>query len=418
MSTNKSFFRKKKGTFLQLEKLLSKLPQILLIGEREVEELGRQQLILFGLENSRSSSFSSDFFVFCYFLVQFLGRKLRILALAPFSGVKFLYCFGKDCKQYLVQNLVWGGGRLFAPVTRFGILVFALGVFVLGGTGLVRSKSIYTAFDKDGDILAHSVSSSPVSFTNTPSGDPIEYVVKEGDTLSSIGDQFKVSIASIRYVNDLGNVNYIKPGQKLTIPPVSGILHTVEKGDTVRSLANKYDVAPQSIVDFNYLFHPFNLEVGQVIVVPGGSVPEQEPATSHLASGRTSTRQQEVTPSVGTGQFSWPTNSRGISQYFHRWHPAIDISRFSPIYAIDSGTVVEARYSGWNYGYGKLVRIDHGNGYTSLYAHLSSVKVQPGQNVSRGQIIGNMGNTGRSFGTHLHLEITYQGRHINPLSVL
>ncbi len=418
MSTQRSLLnRKKEGTFSQLKQFLARLRNRVPVKERSSSELGRQQLILFGLENSQSSSFVSDFFVFCHYFVLFVGSKLREITRSPFKGVRALFVFAKRCKQYLVQNLVWGGGRLFAPVTRFGVLFCALGVFVWGGTGLAKSTNIPTPFYREGDILAHSVNSSPVSFTNIPSGDPIEYTVKEGDTLSSIGDQFKVSTASIRYANNLGNVDYIKPGQTLTIPPVSGVLHTVEEGDSVRSLANKYDVAPQSIVDFNYLFYPFDLNVGDVIVVPGGSVPERKPDVSALAS-RQSTTQQQPEASVGTGQFAWPTNGRRVSQYFSRWHPAIDISNFSPIYAIDGGTVVEVRYSGWNYGYGKLVRIDHGNGYTSLYAHLSSVGVRSGQRVSRGQIIGNMGNTGRSFGTHLHLEITYQGRHINPLSVL
>ena len=76
--------------------------------------------------------------------------------------------------------------------------------------------------------------------------------------------------------------------------------------------------------------------------------------------------------------------------------------------------------AGWpdGYGYGNRVVVDHGNGYTSLYAHLSNIYVSVGQTVSRGQLIGQMGSTGRSTGIHLHLEIHYKGAALNPLVIL
>lgn len=406
--------RDKKDHFLKIAKIKAFLG--LRCTEKGERDLQRSQLVLFGLEKTQRNSVVEEFFHFCIVVRDSLLNKVVLLLKLPFNLVKFSFQTLLIVKRFAVRKLLWGGGKLFIPATRFGVLIFAIGVFVFGSTGWVRSKGTLAPFGSEGEILA-STTTGPVSFTNTPGGEPQKYTVNEGDTLSSIGEQFKVSIASIRYANNLGDVHYIKPGQELTIPPVSGVLHTVEQGDTVKSLAQKYDVSPQSIVDFNYLFQPYTLREGDVIVVPGGAVPAPKPQEPQYAA-----RSEEVpsrsTASLGTGQFSWPTNSRVISQYFSRWHPAIDVPNFSPIYAIDSGTVVDVRNGGWNFGYGTLVRIDHGNGYQSLYAHMSSVHVQPNQRISRGQNIGNMGNTGRSFGTHLHLEITYQGRHINPLSVL
>ncbi len=406
--------RDKKGSFVTI----AKIKTFLGLGRANSYEhdLQRSQLVLFGLEKTPNNSVFEEFFHFCFVVRDFLLEKIGLLLKFPFKLLRFSFQTLIITKRFAVRKLLWGGGKLFIPATRFGVLVFAIGVFVFGSTGWVKSKGTLAPFSGEGEILA-STTAGPVSFTNTPGGEAQKYLVKEGDTLSSIGEQFKVSIASIRYANNLSDVHYIKPGQELTIPPVSGVLHTVEKGDTVKSLAQKYDVSPQSIVDFNYLFQPYTLREGDVVVVPGGEVPAPKPKEPQYAA-----RPEEVpsrpVASLGTGQFSWPTNRRGVSQYFSRWHPAVDVPKFSPIYAIDSGTVVEARKGGWNFGYGRLVRIDHGNGYQSLYAHMSSVHVQLNQRISRGQNIGNMGNTGRSFGTHLHLEITYQGRHINPLSVL
>ena len=120
----------------------------------------------------------------------------------------------------------------------------------------------------------------------------------------------------------------------------------------------------------------------------------------------------------GGGNFIWPTNG-GLTQYFSWYHPGIDVAnRVGPgVAASDGGTVV---VSGWpdNYGFGNRVVLDHGNGYKTTYAHLSNIYVTVGQTVSRGQILGQMGSTGRSTGTHLHLEIRYKGIAVNPLAIL
>ena len=128
---------------------------------------------------------------------------------------------------------------------------------------------------------------------------------------------------------------------------------------------------------------------------------------------------------VGTGQFAWPTPSSSIitSYYGGRMHPVYGYERFhtgvdigapdgAEIIAADGGTVVTA---GWSGGYGNCIMIDHGNGYTTLYAHLSGYAVSSGQTVSRGDVIGYVGSTGVSTGPHLHYEVREGGSTVDPM---
>src|SRR5690606_7644327 len=108
--------------------------------------------------------------------------------------------------------------------------------------------------------------------------------------------------------------------------------------------------------------------------------------------------------SRGSGKLIWPARGRLTSRYGRRWgrlHKGIDIanSRGTPVYAADSGKVISTGYNG---GYGNLVKIDHGGGMVTYYAHLSKIVVSSGSSVSKGQLIGYMGSTGRSTGPHLH----------------
>lgn len=248
----------------------------------------------------------------------------------------------------------------------------------------------------------------------------IDYTVQEGDTVGTIATKFGVSEESIKWENDLSGTNpTIKAGQTLAILPITGVSHKVSKGDTVYSIAKKYDSSPQAIVDFPYNTfvndETFELAIGQVVIVPDGVMPQP------VGVPRT-TRIRQITPDAGTvvasGSFVWPA-SGSISQGFSWYHKGIDIAnRAAPnILAADAGTVVIA---GWvdGYGYGNRVMIDHGNGYRTLYAHLSAIYVTPGQTVGRGSAIGRMGSTGRSTGTHLHFEVIRNGVYLNPLSVL
>ncbi len=123
----------------------------------------------------------------------------------------------------------------------------------------------------------------------------------------------------------------------------------------------------------------------------------------------------------GNGEFGWPAVGGIITSYqgprWGRLHKGIDIAGVSnrAILASQDGTVV---FAGWHNAYGNYVKINHPNGYMTLYAHMSSLNVSAGQTVSKGQQIGVMGSTGRSTGMHLHFEVHQNGKLLNPMSVL
>lgn len=256
--------------------------------------------------------------------------------------------------------------------------------------------------------------------SDKPRADIFEYTVENGDTLAVIAKKFGVDTDSIKWLNKDINEKKIKPGSILQIPPVTGVVHTVKSGETVYSIATRYNVSAQSIVDF-----PFNefsndetfaLAIGQQVVVPDGEMPAE------IISSPRSNIANQLTPNAGvvsaTGNWIWPAAGR-ITQSYKAWHKGLDIANHDGgnILAADSGTIVHA---GWvNTGYGNMVMIDHGNGYVSLYAHmLANLRVKVGQTVKRGDVIGSMGSTGRSTGTHLHFEVRTTAGNRDPLGVL
>lgn len=259
--------------------------------------------------------------------------------------------------------------------------------------------------------------------SDKPRRDVVEYVVEGGDTLSSIAKKFsneklgiEIDSESIAYLNGFSTSKVLRPGDKIKIPPVSGVIVTVRSGDTIYSLAKKYGLpSAQPIVDWTYNTfvddEKFTLAVGQTLVIPGGEPPAETPSLR-------APRRVNTTPfAAGNGQFSWPTSGI-ISQNFSWYHTGVDVANGSgtPVTAADSGRVVSVLYQ--NFGYGYHVIVDHGNGYQTLYGHLSTISVAEGENVGRGQQIGLMGSTGRSTGPHLHFEVRRSGTFNNPLGFL
>jgi len=253
--------------------------------------------------------------------------------------------------------------------------------------------------------------------TNASSQNKItDYTVQNGDTLSTIAAKFDVSTDTIRYANQITDVDSIAPGSKLTIPPVTGVLHTVAAGESTASIAKRYAANESLIISQNDLYGE-ELTVGMKLMVPDGEIPEAPkpvvvtPVASAPSNGGGAAGSSQR--QIASGQFIFPTvNSQGYYNGYHSW--AIDIpgGYGTPIYAADSGRIVEAKY-GWNGGFGNTILLDHGNGYTTRYGHMSSLAVISGY-VTKGQVIGYMGSTGRSTGTHLHFEIIIGGSQLNP----
>lgn len=274
---------------------------------------------------------------------------------------------------------------------------------------------------------------------NRPRDDVITYTVNSGDTLFSIAYAYNLKPETILWGNSEtldDNPHLLKPNQVLRVLPVDGIYYQWKAGDRLSAVAAEFRVDQDTII--NYPGNNFDLtqvdsdgvelEPGTQLIIPGGwrpikdwgppAITRENPATARYygegACGAV------YTGAVGTGTFIWPTTDRGVSGYGFDpgVHPAIDIagSEGNPVYATDSGVIV---YAGWSsYGYGLLIVIDHGNGWQSAYAHMSSVAVSCGQSVYQGGFIGGLGNTGNSSGAHLHFELVYNGAKVNPLGYL
>lgn len=224
------------------------------------------------------------------------------------------------------------------------------------------------------------------------------YIVREGDSLSMIADMFNVSINTIRWANDMSGKSTIQPGQRLVILPVTGIRHLVKKGDTAQSIAKKYKGDLEEILQYNGIEEDASLVVGSEIIIPDGEIV----VTATKSSGGAS---RAYSGPTYAGYYMKPTN--GIRTQGIHGHNGVDFGApaGTPIYASAAGEVIISLSGGWNGGYGNYVVVKHDNGTQTLYAHNSSNAVSSGQVVAQGDVIGYVGSTGRSTGSHLHFEV-------------
>jgi murein DD-endopeptidase MepM/ murein hydrolase activator NlpD len=235
------------------------------------------------------------------------------------------------------------------------------------------------------------------------------YVVREGDTLSEIAELFEVTPDTIRWANDLTRGSQLRVGQTLTILPVTGIKYTVRKSDTLSSIAKRFEGDAIEIASYNGIDES-SLAVGEEIIIPNGEI-QAAPAPAPKKSNAIAKVVKSVSRAVG--YFSSPLSSYIKTQGIHGYN-GVDMAApvGTAILAAADGNVIVAKRGGYNGGYGSYVVIQHDNGSQTLYAHASSVSVSVGERVSRGEVIGGVGNTGRSTGAHLHFEIRNGG--VNP----
>lgn len=266
--------------------------------------------------------------------------------------------------------------------------------------------------------------------TDKPRYKPVEYRVARGDSIFAISESFKLEPETVLWANyDVlqDDPHSLKPGQVLNIPPTDGIFYQWKEGDTLESVGDEFKASVDDILGFPGndidLTNP-KIESGSWVMIPGGErefVQWLVPTIASGASGTSSTSQSACPAgAVGSGGFIWPANNRFLSgNDYWSGHLGIDIAagEGEPVYAADSGVVTMAQ-GGWNYGYGNVVQIDHGNGYSTVYAHLSAYFVSVCQSVSAGAQIATAGNTGNSQGAHLHFEVRQGGGFINPWFVL
>lgn len=361
--------------------------------------------------------------------ISFLRRYIKHRSYSLFSRFEWV-------KGLFVDLLYKRRGKYARPILHALMFVILFFGITLGPLIVKNNVSADTGDATPSSVLMSAGGDASSSGVNTLSGEDVlkyrggeiyQHEVKDGETLKSIADKYSLkNVNTIVWLNGLDPKAPIKPGQILKILPVDGVLHKVKKGDTICSIAKTYGLigkdedcgsGAQPIVDYpfnTFTDDNFGLQVGQYVVVPDGVMPTPDQGVTTFA--------QRLTANAGavsaTGQFIWPT-SGVITQRFSWYHKGVDIANHvgTSILAADSGKVIVA---GWtdNTGYGNRVMIDHGNGYVTLYGHMSQVNVQVGQTVHRGDVIGLMGSTGRSTGPHCHFEIRHGGGNEDPLSYL
>ncbi len=176
---------------------------------------------------------------------------------------------------------------------------------------------------------------------------------------------------------------------------------------------------------FRHMFEHDNLNrvLGRnlaVAAIAGTMLPNVLPAyTSNFNSGNVSINTSTTPIQLKTEHgIQAPLAVMHINQGYFTYHPGIDFkgTKGDPVKSIMVGTVEAAEYS--PVGYGNAVLINHGQGFSSLYAHLSKINVKQGDAVTMDTVIGHVGSTGRSTGAHLHLEVRENGVPINPLRLL
>jgi LysM repeat protein len=273
--------------------------------------------------------------------------------------------------------------------------------------------------------------------TNVPTRsrtEVIEYSVTTGDSVFGIAQSFNLHPETILWANyDQLNdsPDMLNPGMQLNVPPVDGVYYRWQEGDTLDSVAAKFDANIQDILSWegnNFDLTNPQVEPKRWIMIPNGHREFRQWLVPTIARSNSGVSKSVLGPGAcegdysgayGSGSFAWPTASHTLSgNDFWSGHLGIDIAGAlgDGVFASDAGVIV---FAGWAYGgYGNMVMIDQGNGYQTLYAHLSSVSAACGQSVYTGSYIGAVGSTGNSTGPHLHFEVRYMGGFISPWYVL
>ncbi len=234
-----------------------------------------------------------------------------------------------------------------------------------------------------------------------------DHVIAKGESLSVIADKYNVDLGTIISFNNIRNARKINSGTLIKIPDRNGLFYKVTKGDSLSSIASKFSISLNDILDINNI-NSHVIKPGQELFIPGAKI-----------------NSFELKKALGE-LFIYPVSGRLTSPYGlrndpftgkRRMHYGIDManSTGTPVRATLDGKVSMCGYSSV---YGKYIIIKHQGGYQSLYAHLDKYRVREGETIYQNQIIGDMGNSGRSTGSHLHFSIYYNQKPIDPVSVL
>ncbi len=281
-------------------------------------------------------------------------------------------------------------------------------VYGIGGSS--DDPGLPLASSQDSALVAQR---NPAGTLPTETSDQIViYTVAEGDTPSSIAAKFGISLNTLLWTNNIKNARAIKIGDELVVLPVSGVQYEIKKGDTIESIARKFKPKNMSAEDFsdflneisNYNSLAINktLRAGNILIIPDGEMSTAPTPSAKPAKG---SRPSSGLPEY-IGYYRRPIDGGRKTQGIHG-NNGVDLANScgTPMRASASGRVIVAKSSGWNTGYGKYIVITHPNNTQTLYGHMQAVYVTAGRVVEQGEIIGELGTTGRSTGCHIHFEI-------------
>ncbi len=362
-----------------------------------------------------------DVFAFVVDFAETFSSRFRVALILLSVLFDLLDDFIDVFKDKVIKKMFWGRGTFLKSALQ---VAFTFIVFILVISYIYRKPVVIEASaDKldsigvpESDTIVMNATLNTLVPKDRGRTTTEQYIVKRGDTMSSIASSFSVSVQTILWANNMSSSDYLKVGQTLEIPPQDGVVVKIAKGDTVESLAKKYSATAADIVDFNWLEAPYTLAVGEEMFIPNGEMPVV--VIAKASSTPTSYKQSSVaytqtTADPNVGRFLGPVMSGpyAMSRGFYRGHEGMD---FYPtggrpnIIAACAGTVISAGWGYWgtNYGgYGNYAHLDCGNGYTILNAHMASLAVSAGQHVAKGQALGVVGATGVAYGVHTHFEL-------------
>ena len=319
---------------------------------------------------------------------------VAMLVLVPMTMFRVNDYFESHCNPVLFESL---------PDSELEVLTAAMAKFAI--------ETNEDAFDENGNVLSDDGKIlTPASVGIGQAVSFSTYIVKSGDAISTIARKFGLgNISTLIAINDIDNVRTLRAGQKIRIPSMDGLIHTVKKGESLNSISVKYHVSVEELADTNDL-STLTLSVGQELFIPGAKM---DATSLRKAMGELFAYPIKASWRL-TSQFGTRKDPfTGVKSH----HTGIDMAcpTGTPIYAAMSGSVV---YSGWSNIFGNYVIINHGNGYQTLYGHMSKILARKGQSVSQGTRIGLVGSTGYSTGPHLHLTVYKNGKLVDPLTLL
>jgi len=233
------------------------------------------------------------------------------------------------------------------------------------------------------------------------------YTVKRGDTLSAIAQKYSLNLDTLLSFNNIRKVASLKVGTVLEMPNSDGLKYRVKRGDYLGGIANKYQISLNSILDWNNL-ETSVITPAQDIFIPGARMSANE-LNRILGKLFIYPARGEITSRFGMRKDPFT----GIK----RFHNGVDIANDNgaPVLAAMSGQVAMI---GYNSNFGKYIIVRHADGFQTLYSHLSAFQVSKNERVNQGQLLGKVGNSGYSTGSHLHFSIFLKGEPVDPFKYL